>query len=530
MNNNSDEVKKIILSNNNENNNRVNNEINNELKIIKLSESGNNDSASESGNNDSVSESGNNDSAPDIVNGNSNEFKIIKLSNSKSSSNLESENLNDSNIESIIFNNSNNNMNNINFAKFISDNKIVTIEEEVAIDNINLIYKDDIVYLKELENQLLSEFPVNKQSIKFIQKNISDVAKKIIEAKNIGVKKNNMLENGIQYESILHMIDNKFESQYIIPVVLDKHRIYTKLKEDKNNILDETLNKEVNDKNIQFFAETLEDPEYILDDNQLSQLMTLKSLFHEKALNNISYKDYLNQTNSIAFPYVPDMNSIGSLRKLKNNAIVLRYSDIDTVHWTTYNVDNDIFYPIDIFNEETGDIMGIDEEILLKGVDINVIGFMLLNHKDYPVNELHKSYSKIGDIKKIFNSDKGDSVIIECENHGLDKSDLISIKNSDSFPNLNHYTNISIVIIDKNTIQINDTIKFIKNGTNGGLHKLNRLEYDEYKISKIDGILDYKFNKSKYSLNENTISQDINSKNKLYYLMKQLYQMKIIII
>jgi hypothetical protein len=409
-------------------------------------------------------------------------------------------------------------MNNTNFAKFIADNKIITIEEEVAIDNMNLIYKDDIVYLKELENQLLSEFPVNKQSIKFIQKNISDISKKLIEAKNIGVKKNNMLEDGIQYEGILNMIDNKFESQYIIPVVLDKHRIYAKLKEDKNNILDETLNSEIDGKdvNIQFFSETLEDPQYILDDNQLNQLITLKSFFHEKALNNISYKDYLNQTNSIAFPYVPDMSSIGALRRFKNNALVLRYSDIDTVHWTTYNIDNDIFYPVDIFNEETGDIMGVDEEILLKGVDINVIGFMLLSHKDYPVKELYKSYIKVCDIKKIFNSDKDDSVIIECDNHGLDDSDLINIKDSNSFPNLNHYTNLSIKIIDKNTIAINSNIKFIKNGTTGSLYKLNRLKYDEYKISKIDGILDYKFNKSKYSLNENTISQDINSKNKLY--------------
>lgn len=331
-----------------------------------------------------------------------------------------------------------------------------------------------------------------------------------------------MLENGIQYERILDIIENKFESQYIIPVVLDKHRIYAKLKEDKNDILDHNALKNENNEqnsNIQYFSETLEDPAYILDDNQFTQFITLKSLFHEKAINNISYKDYLNKTNSIEFPYIPDMSSIGSLRRFKNNALVLRYSDIDNMHWTTYNVDNDIFYPVDIFNEETGDIMGIEQEVLLKGVDINVIGFMLLSHKDYPVHEnkgLHKSYIKSGDIQQIINSDKDNSIIIECGNHGLDESDVISIKNSDSFPNLNHYVNKSIKIIDKNTIEINDTIKFIKNGTHGELYKLNRLKYDEYTITKVDGILDYKFNKSKYTLTENSVIQDNNSKNRLY--------------
>ena len=555
MNNNSDEVKEIILKNNNEVNNESDKESNNEsnkasnnesdkesnnesdkeseVKIIKLNESdneSNNESDKESEVkiiklNESNDESNNESEVnkPEDESNNS-QFKVIKPSEDKekSNSNSESIDLNESNIESIIFNNSNNNMNNKNFAKFISDNQIITIEEEVAIDNMNLIYKDDIVYLKELENQLLSEFPVNKQSIKFIQKNISDVAKKLIEAKNIGVKKNNMLENGIQYESILNILENKFESQYIIPVVLDKHRIYTKLKENKDNLLDKTINSGLNDvaTNLQFSLETLEDPEYILDDNQLNQLITLKSIFHEKALNNISYKEYLNNENSIVFPYVPDMSSIGALRHFKNSALVLRYSDIDTVHWATYNIDNDIFYPVDIFNEDTGDIMGVNEEILLRGVDLNIIGFILLNHKDYPTKELHKEYFKIGDIKKIFNLDdlnKTNRVIIECENHGLDNSDLIKIEDSDSFPNFNNYNNISIKIIDSNTIQlINNNIKFIKNGTKGSLYKLNRLKYDEYKISKVDGILDYKFNKSKYLLNENSVSQDINSKNKLY--------------
>ena len=153
-NNNSDEVKEIILKNNSEENNMSNeNNINldknnNELKIIKLSDSNNNN-----------------------LNENNNELKIIKFSDSKN-------NNSDENIESIIFNNnSESNMNNSNFAKFISDNKMVTMEEEITINNMDLIYKDDIVYLKELENQLLSELPITKQSLKFIQIHVRAVTK-----------------------------------------------------------------------------------------------------------------------------------------------------------------------------------------------------------------------------------------------------------------------------------------------------------------------------------------------------------------
>ena len=444
------------------------------------------------------------------------EIKVINLNNTENKHKNQSEN--ESNIESIIFNNNSNN-NSTNLEKFISSNQVVTVEEVIAIDDKNLIYKDDVIHLKELENQLLSEYPVSKQSIKFIQKTVSDEAKKLIFAKNIGVQKNIIMENGIQYEAINDILNNHFKSEYIIPVVLDKHRIYIKLKEDKNNIIHNNENSDniVNSSNkqVSYYNETLEDPEYIFEDNQLNQLINLKTLFHEKAIDNISYKKYLNQESNMTTPYITDMSSIGIIKKLKNNALVLRYSDIDTIHWSTYNIDDDIFYPVDIFDDATGEIKGISTEVLIKGNDINIIGFMLLNHNDYPTKELNKSYVQVGYIKKIYNSNNN-TLIIECENHGLDESDFINIQNSDSIPIIDNVYNKNIKIIDKNNIEINTNIVLTKTGSYGVLYKINKLKYDEYEITKENDILNFNFKKSNYPINISSVSNNIHSRNRLY--------------
>ena len=75
-------------------------------------------------------------------------------------------------------------------SKFIEEsNKEVVLEQEVFIKEEDRIYTDDIIYLTEIQNQILSSYPVSKQGLKYIQENAENLAKEIINITNQGQEK-----------------------------------------------------------------------------------------------------------------------------------------------------------------------------------------------------------------------------------------------------------------------------------------------------------------------------------------------------
>jgi hypothetical protein len=497
LNNNNENIKEINFSNNSQTENQNENENESE------SESNNqNDDESES---ESESESNNqNDDKKNISE------KLNKKSNESEIKSIIFPN-NNSNIENIVFNNSNEE----NVLQFITGNQNIEIEQEVAIKNESILYRDDIVYLKELENQLLSEYPVTKQSLKFVQKDVENVAKKLIEVKNLGIKNYEMFNKDIEYEFINDLLHDKFNSNYIIPIVLDKHKIYSKLKEDH----DEQHENE-NDSNI-YFSESLENKDGIIEENQRTQMTILKTLFHEKSLGKIDYKSYLNQESNIITSHIPQFNknngkNIGFLKNPLSDTLVLRYYDLKNIYWNTYKIKNDFITSKDIY-DESGKIKGIEDNLFIKGDEINIVGFMILsqnNHEDLCKmhchdNQLHKYLKKIGIITKIYNSSS--SILIECNNHELTDNEIIYIDESNSFPRINNTYGKSLKIIDKNIIEIKSNVKFIQNGDYGILYSLSKLEFDYYEIVKEDNNIKFEFKESTYKNDEVN-----NNHNKVY--------------
>jgi len=438
---------------------------------------------------------------------------------------------NNENIKSIVFSNNENiifnNIGENNITKFISDAENIIVEQEVSIKDENILYKDDIVYLKELVSQLLSEYPVSVQDSKYIQKNVEDVAKKILDIKNIGVKKMNMLDNGIEYSYISDIINDKFNNKnnLVFPIVLDKHKIYSKLKEE--NIKDENLS----DSDI-YFTETLENNLGIIEENQRTQMINLWKINHEKVLNKISYRESLIQELNITKPYLinykkNNSNINGYIIKPKDDTLVLRYYDLNNINWNTYKINNDYLFSKDIF-DEIGKIKGIEDSVFLKGDEINILGFMILGKdnnnivnndiltpKNYS-NFLSKSYTKRGIITNIFNS--GDSVIIECKNHNLKENEIIYIEESNSYPVINNVFSKSVKIIDKDNIEISKNFTIIKPGNYGILYSYTKLKFDLYEIVKEDNIVDQiniKFIESNYENKEENINH-----NKIYLFDK----------
>jgi hypothetical protein len=409
-------------------------------------------------------------------NNNEAEEEDEKENNNEAEEEAEEDN-NEENINNLIFNN---NENSTNLSKFLSAEKDVIIQEDIAIGNESLIYTNDNVYLQELENQLLSEYPVTQQDKIFLQRKVEEEAKRLIEVKNIGVKMNKMYENNIEYSLINDIINDNFNSNLIIPVILDKHKIYIKLKEEN---IDSTENKEEDYENV-YFSESHENPDGVFEANQKQEMASLKQLLHEYKLSKLSLKSYLNKFNEYTNPYLIKNNDSngGFIRKPINQCLALRYNEIDSLYWNTRITNNNLSYSKDLV-DENGKIKGLQDYVLVKGEEINIVGFMILPNNTSE-NSLEKSFKLIGNISRIYKYNE--FIGVEIKNHNLNNESIICIEESNSIPKINHIYSHSIKIIDKDNILLETKKKILKEGTSGILYSLQKLDYDLYKITKPD--------------------------------------------
>ena len=95
-----------------------------------------------------------------------------------------------------------------------------------------------------MENQLLSSYPVTKQGSKYIQQNVKNQVLSLIELKNNSAKKFNMYKENIHYPLINNIINNNFDSHFIIPIVLDAHKIFTNIATKGDQYNENNINQE----------------------------------------------------------------------------------------------------------------------------------------------------------------------------------------------------------------------------------------------------------------------------------------------
>ncbi len=405
---------------------------------------------------------------------------------------------------------------NVNYSDLLKKES-VEINTEVYINEEQKIFEDDFTYVIELQRELLKTLPVTKQGLLYVQRGIEREVKKIIEVKNLAIENNIKRERGIEYD---------YNKPWIIPIVLDKHKIYAKIKEDElednsdevkiNNNNEEDVNMNV------FFTDSQEDELGIEKVNQINQLKSLKNIHHLSMLKDkISFIDYVNEFNNITKPYLwkkelgsgieIEKNEIGYFVHYQNNTFALRYHDLEDIFWNTYNLLGDMYKYKNIYNEY-GRLSQIKKDILIPSERMNIVGYMVLPFGDKstiqedcftPSNYLGepllpKYYKKVGDIESITMSKDGQYIYIQISGHGLQKgNNRIYIQNTNCFPSIDNSYHKSIEIIDDNIIGINvnkkkkvkdpskeKRMQIIKEGNTGIVYAINKLEYDLYRINK----------------------------------------------
>ena len=212
----------------------------------------------------------------------------INRNNSENKNNIQESNNNISNNETVnLFGNSNTN-NNSNNSKmgFFKNDEPITIENTIALDEKNIEYDNDIVYFQELENQLLSSYPVTKQKLKYIQELVENRVKSLIHLKNDSKIKYKMLKENISYPLMYDIIQNKMNHKSIIPIVLDKHVVFTNVKVKNNDNIDN--NEDANEQEEIGFISSFEDPSGIHEESQqklINMLNQNKLDFEEQKIN-----------------------------------------------------------------------------------------------------------------------------------------------------------------------------------------------------------------------------------------------------
>ncbi len=387
-----------------------------------------------------------------------------------------------------------------NYEKLFEEGE-VTVDIKVHKSEKEIVFENEEMVMAEIRKQLLDTLPVTKQSQIYVQQRIESEVRRIMDVKNMSVKKYKQLKRGIEYEYLS-------QNNWIIPIVLDKHKIYVKLKAE---ISKEDIGKDEKIENVEsnvFFNSSLEDSQGTYQVNQKEEQKNLYEL-ESSAKSNISYLKYINDLEDINKPYDPetslDDKTIGFNLGAPFNSFVLRYFDLDNIHWLSHQVlSKDYTYKnvLDVHDK----IIDIDQKTLIDAEKMNVVGFMILPKagKDivpsdslysdnYNRNYLTKYFRKVGNITKIWSSDDNNKVFIKIDNHGLSNNDnRVFIDGSNSYPNIDNTYQKSIIVIDENTLAIDNTkkskskINLIRDGDAGILYAVNQLYFDLYKVV-VDG-------------------------------------------
>jgi hypothetical protein len=359
-------------------------------------------------------------------------------------------------------------LNNNSLLNFFSNDEEIEIEEKIVKEDHEIVYNDDTIYLNELENYFLSEYPIYKQSKRYIQDEALDKAKDVLEFKNsgVGIIKNKFKNNILK--DYYHKIYNK---KFIIPIVNDNKRTYKVL--DGNDIIldDDMLNADINE-NID---------EYVILNDQRIQFKKLKKLDESK----LEFKEYLSEVNSLIKPYVINNGELESGIKIELEKVtqLLRQYNINTINWEKYVGLNGHSYNQNEINIDTGSF-DCERKKLTKGEEVNIVGFLKL-----PTNTdnlyYKKNLDKFIEINNITNiSFVKDKTLITIKQHYLEKGDIIFVNNSNSVPSIDGKHIINDVV-SKDIIEIDLNYHDGTNGDRGDAYTLLVLSYRLHHIKKI---------------------------------------------
>ena len=379
-------------------------------------------------------------------------------------------------------NNNNNIINNSNSESiniFANNTEPIYIEDTELVPEYDLLFDEDEIYIRDLENNLLSKRDINDQSFKYIQDEVKNEVMRIIEVKKLG---DSILKTKFDF-NINYILDNKFNNiKWIIPVINDKQIYFTKLSEDEQEYI-ENSNENNNDE-IFTSLKNERDPNGLKVMDQRIHLIKLTELESDFENGKYNLSEYLSKKNDLLKTYIKPDNKNGYDITSNQHFNALRYIDINTIHWEQRFVNEPLFTQIEI-KDDKNKTKFIQKNLLVPGEKVNIIGFVILSNYQNNIFDIFDTSYRIGSLGFYGNIQEiivGKNTKIIMNNHKLNTDDQIYLSNSNSIPEINGIFNITV--ISNNEFYINLDTTGGTNGTYADVYTNLKLNLKTYNINK----------------------------------------------
>ena len=381
--------------------------------------------------------------------------------------------MSNSNNEINIFNNNNNN--------------ILNIQNTENIPEHERIYGAE-VYIKDIENYLLNQYPITKQGSRYIQNRIKAELDNILSIKELGDKIITYGKNKIKTD----ILNNEFNYSWIIPIVKDKKDIYIDVMENNNN----------NNDNEILLKETLLNKTGLEMKDIRKYLKKMNEIEEKYNENKITLTEYYKAKYDLLQCYKMNYSNTGYKVKSISDTIALRYYDISTKYWEVHNVNKPIYIYL-LEKDDNDEYIPVKKKII-EGDEINVVGFMILKIDDFNLEKTHRKLP-------ILNIKTGKTTTVKLDNHKLVNNENIFITTK------NIVGQYKVKVVDNNNITIKFDSRDLKGESGGFIYVDAKLNYEQTIITKnkkilFDKVVDKNMTNNKVYLFDsfNVTKEDLN--------------------
>jgi hypothetical protein len=216
------------------------------------------------------------------------------------------------------------------FNKFFEEsNEEIILETKEADENADIKVDDDYIYEIDVYNNLLGDLPLFMQNNPRIQSQYLKMARHLIDLKNRSKDVADNLEEIEDYPDMKKIYNQEFNVSWIIPIVLDKKKIYKKL--DINNDVDNSVMEQ--------YVETASNSG-IQYENFLDELKQEIQYIDEFQRDKLAFPSFKKLVFDIDSPYIikKDLSKkdIGYQIYLNQATQLFRYFNSDNKFWQTY--------------------------------------------------------------------------------------------------------------------------------------------------------------------------------------------------
>ena len=363
------------------------------------------------------------------------------------------------------------------FNKFFEEpNEEIILETKEVNEDADIKVDDDYIYEIDVYNNLLGDLPLFMQNNPRVQAQYLKMARHLIDLKNKSKDVN--LEEIEDYPDMKKIYNQNFNVSWIIPVVLDKKKIYKKL--DINNDVDNSVMEQ--------YVETASNSG-IQYENFLEELKKEIQYIDEFQRDKLSYPSFKKLVFDIDSPYIikKELNKkdVGYQVYLNQTTELFRYFNNDNKFWQTYAGLGPEQFSYELYDDD-GKRIGSKIAQILTGNYVNIVGFLVfgMDNQNTILDLLDGApwCDRIRMIGEATAIRKNDRAIVVFKNHGLQNGDKIMIQESNSSPSIDgEYMDIKIINADEFMVPVN--LSDGKEGTFCKIYAISKLRFDKVELN-----------------------------------------------